>query len=220
MTVRTSQPVWTVEADATLQSVFDDPRCPELLHRALGETQSWQTRNGTTMRRILSASQLMPQCLATLLALGAEAALEGLGERPLEELLGENTKGQITALHVPVTGPSVRWGEARVARAPAEEPIVAAVAMVATGGDQVSDARVALTGAWPEPVRLAEAAGMLAGGPLSAERIEAVAAAVEAEVDPRGDFMGSAAYRRAMAGVLTRRALEACVAAPAAGGGG
>jgi CO/xanthine dehydrogenase FAD-binding subunit len=33
---------------------------------------------------------------------------------------------------------------------------------------------------------------------------------VEEEVTPRGDFLGSEEYRRAMAGVLTRRALEQC----------
>jgi CO/xanthine dehydrogenase FAD-binding subunit len=83
----------------------------------------------------------------------------------------------------------------------------------------VVEARVALTGAWPEPVRLSEAPGMLVGGPLSEERIKAVAAAVEEEVAPQGDYLGSAIYRRAMAGVLTRRALEACDAGLTAGGG-
>jgi len=95
-----------------------------------------------------------------------------------------------------------------VARTLADEPIVAAIAVVALDGDVVGQARVALTGAWPEPLRLAEAAARLVGGPLDAEHIQAVAEAVEEEVAPQGDFLGSAEYRRAMAGVLTRRALE------------
>jgi CO/xanthine dehydrogenase FAD-binding subunit len=41
--------------------------------------------------------------------------------------------------------------------------------------------------------------------------IRAVATAVEDEVEPEGDFRGSEEYRRAMAGVLTRRALEQCL---------
>jgi len=48
-------------------------------------------------------------------------------------------------------------------------------------------------------------------GPLDPDRIRAVAEAVEEEVAPRGDFLGSREYRRAMAGVLVRRALEQCV---------
>ena len=107
----------------------------------------------------------------------------------------------------------LRWGEARVARTPADEPIVAAVAVVELDGGIVRQARVALVGAWREAARLAEAPSALLGGPLDGERIRAVAAAVEREVAPRGDFRGSAEYRRAMAGVLTRRALEQCTAA-------
>jgi CO/xanthine dehydrogenase FAD-binding subunit len=38
-----------------------------------------------------------------------------------------------------------------------------------------------------------------------------VANAIEGEVAPEGDFRGSEEYRRAMAGVLTRRALEQCL---------
>ncbi|MGD2145691.1 MAG: hypothetical protein PVH41_03230 [Anaerolineae bacterium] len=218
MTERSIQPVWTIDAAASLQDILDDPSCPELLRRAVRETRSWQIRNETSVLRVIKASQLMPQCLATLLALRAGVTLEGLGETPLEELIPQGVKGRITTLRIPTQGTSVRWGEAHVARAPAEEPIVAAVAAVKMSDQRVEAARVALSGTWPEPVRLARAPGMLIGGPLSPERIEAVAVAVEQEADPRGDFMGSVAYRRAMARVLTRRALEACVAAPTAGG--
>jgi CO/xanthine dehydrogenase FAD-binding subunit len=38
-----------------------------------------------------------------------------------------------------------------------------------------------------------------------------VADGVVEEVDPRGDFLGSEEYRRAMANVTTRRALEECL---------
>jgi len=105
----------------------------------------------------------------------------------------------------------IRWGEAHVARTPADEPIVAAVAVVEVDDSTVHQARVALTGAWPEPARLAQAAAQLVGGPLDEEHIRAVAEAVEEEVAPRGDFRGSEEYRRAMAGVLTRRALAECL---------
>jgi carbon-monoxide dehydrogenase medium subunit len=74
----------------------------------------------------------------------------------------------------------------------------------------VRQARLALTGAWGEPARLAKSAESLVGDALSADRIQQVAAAVEQEVAPRDDFYGSADYRRAMSAVLTRRALEDC----------
>jgi CO/xanthine dehydrogenase FAD-binding subunit len=105
----------------------------------------------------------------------------------------------------------IRWGEAHVGRTPADDPIIAAVAVAEIDGDVVRQARVALTGVWPEPVRLAETPAQLIGGPLNEERIRAVAEAVEKEAAPKGDFRGNAEYRCAMAGVLTRRALEKCL---------
>ncbi len=60
------------------------------------------------------------------------------------------------------------------------------------------------------PVEATEAAGMLAGERLTAERIEAAAAhAAEHEIDPHGDIHASAAFKRHLARVLTRRALLA-----------
>jgi CO/xanthine dehydrogenase FAD-binding subunit len=82
---------------------------------------------------------------------------------------------------------------------------------VSVSAGVVDTARLALIGAWPQPVRLARAANLLDEQPLTGSLIEIVAQAVVEEVHPRGDYLGSADYRRAMAGVLTRRALEACL---------
>ena len=204
---------WNLEGGTTLQAVLDRPDCPPLFHRVLTGPLSWQARNEITVRRALTAPQVAPLWVAALLALGATVVLEGEGEQEatLEALLGREVRGKVTALRVQPARPGLRWGEARVARTPADDPIVAAVAVVDMEGDAVRQARVALTGAWPEPVRLAQAPARLVGGPLDQDRIREVAAAVEEEVAPKGNFLGSETYRRAMAGVLTRRALEQCL---------
>ena len=204
--------VWSVDADAPLQSVLDRPDAPPLLRQALTGVLSWQTRNETPVRRTLTSPRLAPQWAAALLALGATVTVEGEDgpmEVPVESVLQRQAKGVVSALHVELG--SVRWGEARVARTPADESIVSAIAVVGMDNDVVRQARVALAGAWPEPARLAKAPARLVGGPLDAERIQAVADGVAEEVDPRGDFLGSEEYRRAMAGVTTRRALEECL---------
>ena len=204
--------VWSVDADAPLQSVLDRPDTPPPLRQALTGVLSWQTRNETPVRRTLTAPRLAPQWAAALLALGATVTVEGDDgpmEVPVESVLRRQAKGVVSALHVELG--SARWGEARVARTPADEPIVSAIAVVGMDNDVVRQARVALTGAWPEPARLAEAPARLVGGPLDAEHIRAVADGVAEEVVPRGDFLGSEEYRRAMAGVTTRRALEECL---------
>ena len=202
---------WSIDADAPLQSVLDSPECPSLLRQTLTGTLSWQTRNETSVRRALTSVRIAPQWTAALLVLGATVAMEGDDgptEIPLETLVQRKPEGKVSTLHVR-TG-QMAWGEARVARTPADEPIVAAVAAVETENGVVRQARVALTGAWSEPVGLAEAAAQLVGKPLDEKHIQAVANAVEKEVTPKGNFQGSEEYRRAMAGVLTRRALEAC----------
>ena len=210
---------WTIETDTSLQSVLDSPECPPLLRQTLTGTLSWQTRNETPVRRALRSPRIAPQWVAALLALGATVTVEGdAGPEDVPLAVGAGFP-RPHALHVPRRGlppasggpGGVRWGEARVARTPADEPIVAAVAVVETDDGVVQQARVALTGVWPEAVRLAKAPAQLVGGPLDEESIRAVAAAVEKEVTPKGDFLGSEEYRRAMAGVLTRRALEQCL---------
>jgi carbon-monoxide dehydrogenase medium subunit len=203
---------WSTDADAPLQSVLDSPECPLLLCQTLTGVLSWQTRNEKSVRQALTSPRVAPQWVATLLALGAMVTMEGdtgAAETPLEALLQRRAEGKVSTLHVMVGG--VKCGEAHVARTPADDPIVAAVAVVEIDGDVVRQARVALTGVWPEPVRLAEAPAQLIGSPLDEERIRTVAEAVEKEVTPKGDFLGSKEYRQAMAGVLTRRALEKCL---------
>jgi len=229
--------VWSIEADAPLQSVLDSPECSSLLRQTLTGVLSWQTRNETPVRKALISPRVAPQWVAALLALGATVTVEGQAgpaEVSLEALLQRRTGGKVSALHIPPGGPGQRRGMAQVARTPADEPIVAAVAVVemddpltgspprlprvlavkvlAVAGQDgaVRQARIALTGVWPEPVRLAKAAARLVGEPLDEEHIQAVAMAIVEEGTPRGDFLGSEEYRRAMAGVLTRRALEGC----------
>jgi CO/xanthine dehydrogenase FAD-binding subunit len=193
-----------IDVNGSLQSVFDDPACPQVLRQTLAGALSWQVRNETSVRKALASPRIAPQWVAALLALGATVVTEDG-----EVSLAEADIAEARTLQVSLAG--VRWGEAHVARTLADEPIVTAIAAVHLEDDVVQEARIALTGVWSEVVCLAEAAAQLVGGPLDAERIQAVAQAVQAEVEPKGDFRGSEEYRRAMAGVLTRRALEACL---------
>jgi len=207
-----AQRVWSIDTGVPLQAVVDDPACPPLLRQALTGVLSWQARNETPLWRTLAAPRLAPQWVAGLLALGATLVVHG-EENPLavgsQFPRPERGEGLPHSHELNVRVGGLRWGEAHVARTPTDEPIVAAVAVVRMEGHAVQTARVALTGVWREPVRLAQAAAQLVGGPLDERRIQAVAAAVEQEVAPKGDFLGSREYRRAMAGVVTRRALEA-----------
>jgi len=60
----------------------------------------------------------------------------------------------------------------------------------------------------PTPLYAPKAEALLAGGPPTDARIAEAAAMAETEVAPIDDHRGSAAYRRAMCGVLARRLLS------------
>jgi aerobic carbon-monoxide dehydrogenase medium subunit len=84
--------------------------------------------------------------------------------------------------------------------------VAAVVAAEASGA--CTHARIALGGAGPVPLRAHEAERSLVGRPLNDAAIREAAALAAAATDPIDDLRGSAAYKRAMAGVWTERALR------------
>ena len=80
---------WSINANVSLQSVFEHPECPPLLRQALTKTLSWQVRNEIPVRRALTSPRAAPQWVAALLAMGATVTVEGSEgpEIPLETLV-------------------------------------------------------------------------------------------------------------------------------------
>jgi carbon-monoxide dehydrogenase medium subunit len=90
-------------------------------------------------------------------------------------------------------------------------PTVAVAAAVVVGADErVEAARVALAGVGPTTIVSDGAAEALTSTRLGDDTIAAAAAAATRDCAPMSDHRGSAAYRRAVAEVFTKRALIAC----------
>ena len=70
------------------------------------------------------------------------------------------------------------------------------------------DVRIALGSVGTTPIRAKEAEDLLRGQPVKAEALREAAEKVKEAVDPISDFRGSAAYKKEMAAVFARRALE------------
>jgi carbon-monoxide dehydrogenase medium subunit len=83
---------------------------------------------------------------------------------------------------------------------------VAALATVENGICQ--DIRVALGAVGPTPIRATAVEAALKGQQVTPDAVRAAADAVADQVDPLTDFRGSDDYKRDMAVVFTRRALE------------
>ena len=85
---------------------------------------------------------------------------------------------------------------------------VAALLTLEDGSNRCREARIALGSAGTTPVRAEAAEAALRGQELTPERLAEAARQVEGQVDPISDFRGSSDYKREMAVVWTRRALE------------
>ncbi len=117
----------------------------------------------------------------------------------------------VTEILVPVQ-PGLRAGYSRFTPGSADDfPAVSVAASVSVSpGGIVGSARIALGGVGSTAILAEGAAGLLAGRPLAADTISAAAAAAAAAAQPWDDRHGSAAYKRHMVEVWTRRTLESC----------
>jgi len=197
-----------MEATADLDSIYRSRGLPDVLRRTLDGAFSWQRRNETTLERALNMPGLAAQWVAGLLAGGALVVVDG-ETIPLAEVMGKASKQDVKALLLPIE--NMYWGMSQVARTPVDDPIVFAISAVQVKNGTVSQAKAALTGVWQSSVGEAKAVVALEGGSLNKEAIANAAAKVADEVNPKGNYLGSVAYRKAMSTVLTRKALEMCL---------
>lgn len=126
--------------------------------------------------------------------------LEGREQRLADEAL-------IAEVALPLGGVGTAAALARVGRTPRDRPIVCAAARLRLVDGRCQAPRLALGGVAGRPIRLRQVEDMIAGKVLDDDVLSAAAQAVISTVSPPSDYRGSAEYRRAMAGVLARRAL-------------
>ena len=157
--------------------------------------------------------------LSALLALDATAELAsatGTRRLPVAELVtGFRTTALapgelVTALRVPRLADGARGLFAKLGNRRAQAISIVHLAVVLDlDGDRVRSARLAVGSVAPTVVRLTEAEGLLACGPLDDDAVAAAAAAARAAVRPIDDIRASAAYRSEAVEVLVRRVLVA-----------
>ncbi len=117
----------------------------------------------------------------------------------------------LVALQLPPPAPG--FGAAYLRFTPRNEMDIAVVGagvalQLAADGETVAAARIALGAVAPKPLFVPEAAAAMIGRPLTAATIAEAAEHARAAARPIDDMRGTARYRRHLAGVLTRRALE------------
>jgi carbon-monoxide dehydrogenase medium subunit len=119
----------------------------------------------------------------------------------------------VVGVRVSTFGPTTVYGLAELVRRAGDFALVAACAVLdLDGGGGVRRAALALGGVGPHPIRAREAEAVLVARGLGGDAISAAAEAAARGLAPESDVHASAAYRRAMARVMARRALEAAKA--------
>ncbi|HEY6396946.1 MAG TPA: FAD binding domain-containing protein [Solirubrobacteraceae bacterium] len=93
-----------------------------------------------------------------------------------------------------------------------EIAVVGTTAVLALEGDRVVHARLAITALAPTIRRVPDAEAALLGSDGGSEAARSAAEAMAAASQPISDVRASLEYRRAMAAVIARRAIEAAVA--------
>jgi carbon-monoxide dehydrogenase medium subunit len=176
-------------------------------------------RNRGTLGGSLAHADPSAEYPAVALALDAELVARGAsGERVIPageffvDLFTTALKPEelLTAVRIPVLPDGTGWAIHEIARRHGDFALAGAAVVLRKAADATCQhAAIALFGVATRPLRARAAEQALVGSPLTPERIgEAAALAVDAIDEPLSDVHGSAAYRRRMAGVVVRQALE------------
>jgi len=160
----------------------------------------------------------------TLIALGATVkATSANGSRviPLDEFFTDyyetvlNPDEIITEVFVPKLPPNSGSAYLKFLPRTADDYATVSAAAVLTldkSKKKISAVRIALGSVGTTPIRAKDAEALLRGQPVKPEAFREAAEKAKEAVDPMTDFRGSAGYKKEMAGVFVRRALEKALA--------
>jgi CO/xanthine dehydrogenase FAD-binding subunit len=196
----------TVGAATTLGAVGAEHRL-SFLHPVVRSIASPPVRNLATVGGNLFVAQPYGDLAVALLALDARVEVVS-AESTRDIAVGEPIDVDEVVVAVRFALPSGTWHYRKAMRRKHNSASIATVAAEVTVEDGlVRDARIALGGVAPRPMRALAAEQALLGRPLDRESVEAAAAASTTGIEPFDDAYASAWYRARVLPVHIRRAL-------------
>ena len=217
---------WRIGAAATIGQLAQDQLFAAEHRALLASAQligSLQIQNRASLAGNVCNAAPSADAVPLLVCLGAEAEIASArGHRrilvaevataPGRTSLADNEI--LVALHLPPR--PARSAAAYLRFTPRREMDIAiagaGVSIVLDAGGRIADARIALASVAPTTLAAENAQRLLVGHRPSPVLLAEAAAAAAQEARPISDTRGSAGYRRDLVAVLTRRALETCVA--------
>ena len=202
---------------ATFQQIVKSKDLPPVIRKAAQAYSTIIQRNTTTLQDVLFGYATYFDLLTALIAHDTEVTVAGKTKKkvPLAQFFSKDNRAVLSNSEVAteftfkLLSGDVGGSLQRIALTDGDAvAILNAVAVLKMTGKKVSEARVAVGGGLPAPVRLPAIEQELAGKSLDAALVESVAGKVAGMIEPESDFRGSAQYRKQISGVLVRRALE------------
>ena len=190
-----------------------------LIHECMPQIATTQIRNRGTVGGSLAHADPSAELVVVTSALDALFKIQNQkGERivPAKDffigllMTVMEPEDLLVEIEIPNLPPRSGWSLKEIARRPHDFALVGVAAVLTLDKkDRCQQARLVYLSAGDGPISAPEAAGMLVGEEITPELITAAAdkAAVD-EIDPGGDIHASSDFRRHLANVLTRRALE------------
>lgn len=216
LTVGAAVPCYRLTAHAAVQSHY-----PSLV-----EVASWiggtQIQGRASLGGNLCNSAPSADSIPLLIALGATALVAGPSGRrtiAVEAFCTAPGRNQLApgellvSIHIPAPAP--HSGAAYLRFIPRNEmdiAVVGAGASVTLVDGVIAAARIALSSVAPTPLFVPAAGEALLNQAPTPAALEAAAQLAQAAASPISDMRGTAAYRRHLCAVMTRRALELAVA--------
>lgn len=191
-------------------------RCPLLVEGAR-QIADPQVRYRGTLGGDLSHGDPGNDHPALMIALDASFVLRGAGgEREVaaaDFFVGTYMTllepGEImTGIRIPVPAAGTGYCYAKLKRKTGDFATAAAAVVLRMSGGTVEYVRIALTNVGDTVVHAVDAEQALLGKPLDASAVDAATRLAMAACNPALDLRGDADYKRAMAGEMTRRALN------------
>ena len=172
-------------------------------------------RNAATLGGLIASRDPLSCLLIALLVLDTQLSLASAAGRrsvSLEDWLagpGDPPAGTLI-VGISLLAPAARYGLAleRVAHIQRDRPILAVAVRLERQGETCRTARIALAGVAERPLRAVSAEALLEGHRFDPPRLDQATELLAGQLTPRSNWRASREYRRAMASVLTRRALN------------
>ncbi|NQS92200.1 MAG: xanthine dehydrogenase family protein subunit M [Chloroflexi bacterium] len=190
-----------------------------LIHETMPQIATIQIRNRGTVGGSLAHADPSAELVVVTTALEAQFRIQNQkGERvvPAKDFFVGllvtvmEPEDLLVGIEIPALQPHTGWSLKEVARRPHDFSLMGVAAIVTLDKKgRCQEARLVYLSAGDGPISAPEAAGMLVGEEITPELITAAADKAAAdEIDPGSDIHATADFRRHLANVLTRRALE------------